>query len=262
MNIIELLNKVNRKNIWDEEPVFCFTSDMDWASEAVLSIFFQEIPLEEMKLTTFVTHLSEIIENLYKNQQIERGIHPNFLFGSSHGNSFREVIETCKTFSPEAVGSRSHRLFQVTDTAHLLKNEYGFLYSSNVINVFGTKIKPLLHESQLIEFPVFFEDGTFLYNDSRLKIEPYLNCFETPGLKIISFHPMNIVFNTPCIQWMRALKDSMTREAFHTIDADFIQKTKNNSSGIGNILSEIVNFVRRKNYPVLSLNEIYYKTIE
>ena len=262
MKTIELINKINRKNLWDETPVFCFTSDIDWASEEVLQTFFQNIPLEEIKLTTFVTHQSDIIDNLFKNKKLERGIHPNFLPNSSQGNSFEEVIESCKQFAPEAIGNRSHRLFQVTDTAHLLKNKYGFLYSSNSITVLGTEIKPLLHESQLIEFPIFLEDGTFLYNDLGLEINSYLKYFETPGLKIISFHPMNIVFNTPYIQWMRQIKDSMTKESFNVIDNEFIEKTKNNKQGIANILSEIINFVQRKNHPILFLNELYYKTIE
>lgn len=262
MDNIDLLRKVNCKNYWDETPVFCFTSDIDWASEDVLYSFFESIPMEYVKLTTFVTHHSDIIENLYKNKKIERGIHPNFLQGSSHGNSFPEIIETCKKFAPEAIGTRSHRLFEVTDTAHLLKNKYGFLYSSNVITSLGVYLRPLLHESQLIQMPIFLEDGTFLYNDLGLDINPYLKYFETPGLKIISFHPMNIVFNTPSIPWMRQIKDSMTRESFNEIDTGFIKKTKNTKKGIGNILSEIINFVQQKNYPVLFLNKIYHQTIE
>ena len=262
MNAAELLNKVNRKNKWDEMPVFCFTSDIDWASEAVLEMFFQNIPLEFLKLTTFVTHHSDIIEDLYQNKKLDRGIHPNFLPDSSHGNSFREVIETCKTFAPETIGSRSHRLFEVTDTAHLLKNEYGILYSSNMITTLGAGIRPLLHESQLIQLPIFLEDGSYLYNGLGLDITSYLSYFETPGLKIISFHPMNIVFNTPHISWMRQIKDSMTRESFNTINCEFVKKTKNNTIGIANILSEIINFAQRKNYPILSLNEIYYLTIQ
>ena len=262
MKTAELLDKVNLKNVWDEKPVFCFTSDIDWASEAVLELFFQDVPLDYLELTTFVTHHSDIIEHLYQNNRLDRGIHPNFLPDSSHGNSFREVIETCKTFAPEAICSRSHRLFEVTDTAHLLKNKYGILYSSNMITTLGTNLKPLLHESQLIELPVFFEDGTYLYNELGLDITPYLNYFETPGLKIISFHPMNIVFNTPYISWMRQIKDSMTRQSFNTIDSEFIKKTRNNHKGIANILSEIINFVQQKNYPVMSLNEIYHFTIQ
>jgi hypothetical protein len=74
MDTIELLHKVNRKNHWDETPIFCFTSDIDWASEDVLHAFFENIPIEYTKLTTFVTHHSDIIENLYKNKKIERGI--------------------------------------------------------------------------------------------------------------------------------------------------------------------------------------------
>ena len=36
-----LLEKINRKQIWEEMPVFCFTSDVDWASEDVMKEYFQ-----------------------------------------------------------------------------------------------------------------------------------------------------------------------------------------------------------------------------
>lgn len=29
-----LLNRINAKHIWDKMPVFCFTSDIDWASDS------------------------------------------------------------------------------------------------------------------------------------------------------------------------------------------------------------------------------------
>ena len=123
--MVELLERAARPHIWDERPVFCFTSDIDWASEEVIDLCLRQLPVEILKPTVFVTHKSEMIEREFLAGRIQRGIHPNFLPGSSHGESFREVVETCKTFAPEATCSRSHRAFDVTDTAHLLRNEYG-----------------------------------------------------------------------------------------------------------------------------------------
>ena len=69
------------------------------------------------------------------NKKIERGIHPNFLKGSSHGNSHEEVIDTCLKYAPETKLCRSHRGYNCTDTNHLLKNKYQFKVSSNTVTV-------------------------------------------------------------------------------------------------------------------------------
>ena len=132
-DMARLLGKVAEPHIWDEQPVFCFTSDIDWASEAVIEREFQLLPLDLLKLTVFVTHKSQAIEREFLAGNLQRGIHPNFLPGSSHGDTFREVIETCLTFAPEATCTRSHRAFAVTDTEHLLHNEFHFKCSSNII---------------------------------------------------------------------------------------------------------------------------------
>lgn len=260
-NIFELLKKVNSKNIWDDEPVFCFTSDIDWASEDVLSIFFKKLPLDTIKLTTYVTHQSAILQKYYDDKKIYRGIHPNFLPNSSHGNSFREIVETCVKLAPEAYGFRSHRLFDVTDITHLLHDEFGYKYVSNLGTTMAKSIRPMLHESQLVHIPIFFEDGSHLYNDLGFSITPYLEYFTSPGIKIISFHPMNIVFNTPYIKFMREIKDSLSREAFNNITFDTIEKSKNNGVGITNVVEDIINFVVSKNYKIMSMDEVYKTTV-
>jgi hypothetical protein len=142
-----LLSKINKKQIWDETPVFCFTSDVDWASEDVMSEYFNIVNTLDIKPTLFVTHESKIIDSNFKLGKIERGIHPNFLENSSHGKSFREVIETCIKFAPESYVFRSHRFFDVTDITHMFKNEYKYKYFSNGGTILQTHIKPILHES-------------------------------------------------------------------------------------------------------------------
>ena len=115
-NEIELLLKKNNfPMIWDSEPVFCFTSDIDWASEDVMTEYFNIINDYNIKPTLYLTHHSDSIKDNYIKNKIERGIHPNFMKDSSHGNNFEEVAENCMKFAPETVGFRSHRAFDVTD---------------------------------------------------------------------------------------------------------------------------------------------------
>jgi len=259
---LNLLSKVNRKNLWDEEPVFCFTSDIDWASEAVLEKFFRIIPNKETKLTTYVTHDSKVISDLFSKNELSRGIHPNFLPNSSHGDTFKEIAETCVEYAPEAIGFRSHRLFDVTDVTHLLHDSHGYRYVSNLGTTMASSIRPMLHESRLIHYPIFFEDGSHLYNELGLSIEPFLSYLRQPGVKIISFHPMDMVFNTPYIKYMREIKDSLSRNEFNNIDENIIASKVNSGFGIRNTIEEIISFVMKNNYKILSMDELYYKTIE
>lgn len=262
-NIIEeLVLKLKQTKIWNEEPVFCFTSDIDWASEDVMEEYFSGIDGLEIIPTLFVTHHSEVIEKKFKQGKIERGIHPNFLNGSSHGSSFEEVIETCIKFAPESECFRSHRLFDVTDITHLLKNKYHFKYVSNLGTILQPEIRPVIHESGLIHFPIFFEDGTHLWNNLDFNLEKYEFLFKSPGIKIISFHPMNFVFNSPSIKFMRNIKDSMSREEFNNISTLYINKFKNNSEkGIRNTIENICAFVEKNKYKTMTLSELYYEFI-
>ena len=183
LGIEELLERLEVPRLWTEEPVFCFTSDIDWASESVLSDYFIQVKHRRLKTTLFVTHKSEIIEEQFHNGVVDRGIHPNFLAGSSHGDSFEEVVNTSLAFAPEARGFRCHRLFDVTDITHLLRNTYGLKYVSNLGTILKTKLTPILHESGLLHYPIFFEDGTHSYGELDLDISRYKKYFCAPFLK-------------------------------------------------------------------------------
>lgn len=250
----ELLEKLDRRQIWHREPVFCFTADVDWASDHVLEIFLSDIEKLDLKLTLFVTHPSRIVDDCYSRGVIARGIHPNFLAGSSHGDDFRTVIETCFKFAPEARCSRSHRGFDVTDTSHLL-TEYGIEYDSNIVTVMYPSLGPILHESGLLRFPIFFEDGTHLFNGFDLNINRFRERFTTPGIKVISTHPMNWVINPPELKYMRAIKDSLSRQEYNSLDHKEIEKYSHSGTGIGQVMREIIELSRQ--YRVMSLSELY-----
>lgn len=256
-----LLNKLAKNQKWHSEPVYCFTSDIDWASEDVMKVYFEKIGKHDIKPTLFVTHESDIIQNEFEKGTIERGIHPNFLEKSSHGNSFEEVIETVKTFAPESYGFRSHRLFDVTDITHSLKNNHGYKYVSNLGTILQQHIVPILHESGLIHIPIFFEDGTHLYNKLNLDFTKYIDYFNSPGIKIISFHPMNYVFNSPNMHFMRSIKDSLSRQDYNNISTETINRLQHKGNGIGKTVDDIIAYATSKNYMITSLNEVYNQIV-
>lgn len=147
----------------------------------------------------------------------------------------------------------------MTDITHILKNDYNYKNVSNLGTILQDGIKQILHKSGLIHIPIFFEDGTHLYNQLDLNFKKYLDLFTNPEIKIISFHPMNFVFNSPTMPFMRQLKDSLTRDEYNNISTETIDSKRNSGAGIGQTVIDIANFVNENNYPILSLNEIYQK---
>ncbi len=253
-----LIHKLSQHKVWDNEPVFCFTSDIDWASEAIMQRCFDIILPLKLKPTLFLTHESDLIKSNWK--EFDFGIHPNFLPDSSHGEDFRSVIEHVKSFTPGSIATRSHRGFDVTDTSHLLY-EYGYRYSSNWVTQMQTGISPVLHESGLINVPVFWEDGTHLYNSMDLFPEKYFDYFKLPGIKVISIHPTNLVLNPPTLKYMRLIKDSLTRTQYNNLQYQDITHYANPLRGIADTTKDIIEFVKSGGYKILSLKDIYNECI-
>ena len=221
----------------------------------MLEYYFEIINTYELKPTLFITHRSKIVERNYFSGKIETGIHPNFLPDSSQGKTYEEVIKSCLNCCPgKPVQFRCHRAYDVTDITHLLRNEYGFTHYSNYITLMQPNVRPIIHESGLINFPVFFEDGTYLYNKFPLKFNEWF--FSTPGIKVISIHPMHLVMNSPDFKFMRKLKDTLGREKYQNISEIEIKKYKQ-EQGIADMILDMIRWIRQSGFPVCSLNEIY-----
>lgn len=253
------LNNYCKSYIWDTEPVFCFTSDIDWASEYIIENFLNEIPIDNLKLTCFVTHHSEIIRSFGNAKKIDLGIHPNFMPTSNQGKSSQEIIENLLTFAPEAIGYRNHRLYEVSDIKFLLKDRYQMKYSSNVISLLKNGISPFYNYSGNVEIPIFYEDGTHLHLHFPFEFVNFSKYFETAGLKVISIHPMNYMLNPESKKWMRSIKDNLTFNEYNNINSDTFKLLENKGIGIRKFILEIFQFVFKNNYKVIGINEVYHE---
>lgn len=245
---------------WEESPIFCFTSDIDWASEEIIQYSHRLLPSNDLKLTYFNTHQSPFLNKLNQSNQIKMLIHPNFLPGSSHGSSFKEVIDYCLNLVPHADGFRSHRYFEVNDIMDDFAKR-GFKFVSNHCTQCEVAIKPLQHRSGLLSIPIFLEDGGYLLMDPALNFNDLIPRLETPGLKVINFHPAHIAFNTPHFSYTRSIKDSMSRETWNHLDTSHIQKVEYKGLGIRNIIQQIIEFALNKKHPIVTMHDIYNKYI-
>lgn len=152
-----------------------------------------------MKATWMVTHQSPAVKRLGEMSDLfELGLHPNFLPGSSHGETPAEVLSTCLSLVPDARCMRTHALVQssplFSEICALTRLEIdlslflpGARYITPIVCQFGGR--------SLIRAPYFWEDDTQLYLQeptwSRQQIVR-----KALGLKIFNFHPFHIYLNS------------------------------------------------------------------
>lgn len=242
--------------LWKDEPIICLTFDVDWASEEALKYTYNFIEQYSYRPTFFLTHRSDFLIDLIENNYIDSGIHPNFLENSSQGSNYNEIIDYCTALLPKARCFRCHRYFDVNDITEVFVKK-GFKYDSNLCT-FLERVDPFIHRSGLIRFPIFFEDGAYLFHKGNLNFkEVGKELFYKPGLMILNIHPMHMALNSPDFQYARKVKDSLTWEEWNKIDYRSLEKISYKGYGIRDFVSEILEFIKKKNIKTFSLDELY-----
>lgn len=249
MNIPELKDVNN-------VDTFVFSMDIDWASDVVIEKAVNYFKDCDIPITVFCTHQSEYIQSLINMQGISYGIHPNFIFPSSQGGTRMEVIDYCCKAFPKVKAFRAHRWYADNDIYEELYKR-GIRYESNLCTLMSL-IPPYVHRSGMLSFPTFFEDGAYLYHKMDLSFSNIKSYFLQSGIKVINVHPMHLVLNTPYFSYMREIKDTLTRDEWNGFDFCDIYKYENTKRiGIRDFVSEIIEFAKKKQYPLYTLDELY-----
>jgi 2-polyprenyl-3-methyl-5-hydroxy-6-metoxy-1,4-benzoquinol methylase len=194
----EFLREINSK------PIFCFTSDMDWADDEAISLSYSILDDFEVPLTPFITNRSQYIEKRFAGRMDRVGVHPNFLPGSTHGSTTAEVCQHVRLLNPEAKFYRSHGFYNTFQVAQSFK-AMGYQFDSNMSLAPQADLRPLENSSGLVSYPVFFGDGLWLAGAEMSAVMPLLS---TPGLKIFNFHPIHVTLNTPNADRYKKYKSS------------------------------------------------------
>jgi hypothetical protein len=237
-----------------DPPVFCFTTDIEWAPEwaiAEILSFFRE---RDIPLTPFLTHTSAVFEEHYDRPGMRGrvGLHPNFLPGSTHGTTSEEVIDAVFRLWPDATSFRCHCFFDDTRTVLELKRR-GLRYDSNLGLFLQPNCVPLLHNSGLVRFPVFWEDYTHFRKGLPFEFGAFQQHFDGPGLKVINVHPLLFALNVPTIEFYTSSK--------HLNDDPRPQsgaQVRFRGAGSRTFLEELADHVLRNGRAAVYLDDLYH----
>ena len=218
------------------------TLDVDWAPEIAIDSVAEQLVAHRVRATWFITHMSPAVERLRRHPELfELGIHPNFLQGSSHGDTPSEVLRHCLSLVPDAISMRTHALVQSTPIFDLVMEETPIRIDVSLFLPRATWIRPveyLRHGRVLVRVPYFWEDdfemARGVQNERRLA--PLLS---GPGLKVFVFHPIHVYLNSARMAPYESLKWKVPRlaEAAPGDVAPFIERM---GEGMQTLFMELV----------------------
>jgi len=182
---------------WQSAPFLSI--DIDWAEDEILQYSIDILSGYEFPVTWFVTHETELLNQLSENPYFEIGIHPNFnnlLRASDNSLTSCEIMDEMISLVPNAKIIRSHSLTQNSFLLDLFAS-YNLTHESNIFipAYSGISLKPWRHWNGLTRLPYLWEDDVscIIEPENTLGIPDTLNL---PGLRIFDFHPIHIYLNT------------------------------------------------------------------
>ena len=181
------------------EAAVSLTFDIDWAPDWCVALCARMCAETGAPATFFATHASPALDNLLRDPLFEVGIHPNFLAGSSHGVTPREVLDHCLALVPDASAMRTHGLFQSSELFALICDHYPPIETDVSLllpfhrNLAPTELYMGASRRRLTRLPYCWEDDVAAsWPGWRWDSEPTTS----PGMTIFAFHPIHVALNT------------------------------------------------------------------
>ena len=181
------------------EPELCVTLDIDWAPDFAIDDAAARLEAHGVRATWFVTHRSPAVDRLRERPDcFELGLHPNFLPGSTHGDTPRQVLAHCLALVPGARAMRSHGLVQSTALLDTIIRETPLEVEATPLLPRTPHLRPFLYPwagRELVRVPSCFEDDLEMERaapDFGLASLLALG----PGLVVLIFHPIHLALNS------------------------------------------------------------------
>lgn len=217
------------------------TVDTDWASEASIEETLDFLSNYRIKPTIFITHRSPCIEAHLNDLDV--ALHPYFAADSSHGSTIAETVRTVMALPHNLPAFRCHR-FAVCNASKQAMVEAGMRLSSNVCTDLEV-VAPFRDRFGLLEVPIFFEDGGYLWRKHPLEMSPLLmEPLLRQEKKVILVHPMHISLNTPHFDYMFQVKKSLSRNEWNQMTKKTMEKLQWKGRGIKDLLNELFQGLR------------------
>ena len=229
------------------------TIDLDWASEVVIQETLDWFHDNNIAVTVFATHESEVVMN--RMSTLEVGLHPYFSHDSSQGSTPTETLESLSKITTNVPIYRSHRFLDSNQIRGHMK-KLGMLASSNVCTDLDP-VNPFTHRSGMTEIPISLEDGNYLERGYDLgNVQQIVNLISNSDIFVIAIHPMHFVLNTPHYQWMRDIKDSTSRNRWNNLTITEVNELRHTDLGISSFLKGLVIVLKNQGYKFEFLSDL------
>ena len=190
------------------------TIDIDWAPDFTIDFIAEQLISRQVRATWFVTHMSPAIARLKRYSNLfELGIHPNFLPGSTHGDTPDAVLRHCMSLVPEASSVRTHLLFQSTALLRQLMTQTSITTDVSLFLPGTPYLRPvewLSRRRTLLRIPYFWADDFEMEREITCwRLAPHLRVGK--GVKIFAFHPIHVYLNSADLEIYQVLKHQVPR---------------------------------------------------
>lgn len=221
------------------------TFDIDWAPDWCIKLCSDICASQGVKATFFVTHTTSHVDELRKQRSLfEIGIHPNFLSGSTHGETPRQVLDYCLAIVPESTSMRTHSLVQSSRLFELIAEEYPnittdvslFLPLHQSLQVVPTYYGQL--SRRIARIPFFWEDDVaFVWPDWQWDRSIGT---EHVGIRIFNFHPIHVALNSENSARYEELKKRLGRVPLWEVTERQVKDLVNQGGGARSFLQSLV----------------------
>ncbi len=194
------------------------TFDIDWAPDWAVALCAEMCRKAGAPATFFVTHRQDVLADLDRRPDVELGLHPNFLPGSSHGDTADRVLDHLLGIVPQARSMRSHALVQ---SSPILLHVCRSTPIENDVSIFlpfcpGLRPTRMVFEAGgrwLTRLPYWWEDDVAACWPGWTWDAPM--GAPSDDLRIYAFHPIHVALNMATLEAYRAFKASLDGRPLH-----------------------------------------------
>jgi hypothetical protein len=215
------------------------TFDIDWAPDWSIRESLQILAEHDARATFFVTHPTPVIEEI-RAAGHDLGLHPNFLAGSTQGDTPVDIIRNLLELVPEASAIRTHALHQSSMLFLRLAREFPqlrydlsiLMYKFRHIEWFDWR----LSGSHLHRINYNWEDDVAFYDEDLRwdRFDPFAE------LTIFDFHPIHVSLNAAGEQPYLDLKQQLGSRPLVDATQDEVLRAVHDGAGTRDYLRAIL----------------------
>ncbi len=245
---MEIENYCNK----DKLNAICLTFDTDWAPSFVIDKLVNYLVKNNLKATFFATNKCDVLKAAEKEGQIEISLHPNFFNGSTHGSNIADVLKHLKDLFPNAVGLRSHGLYQSSPLLRSM-SDFGIKYDCNLLMYDQPFLQPFDTFYDIVRIPYSWSDASHILENREFDLkELYL---KNKGLKIFDFHPMLWYLNSKNYDTYNEIKKS--HKNLLLLNQTDLENYINREAGVYSMFDELTNYINQNNITTYFLKDLY-----